>query len=190
MRKRPERTSPRSSCPGLEEVGDSKEQLEGAGHESLPNPERSLCSAHAAPGARREQSPPQLGQGMQLPAPAPAASPLASLSPAHDLELLLLLSHEPPGNAWEHRACHCPSPSCCPGSAIQAGAVGPPCPWGCCCPLAAVPLGVRMCQWSRQALCSQRLPDGNRGPVAVYDNLKFYYEFTFQQIPSYTKSRC
>lgn len=98
MRKRPERTSPRSSCPGLEEVGDSKEQLEGAGHESLPNPERSLCSAHATPRVCREQRPPQPGQGMQLLLPASTETALASLTLTDEMQLLWLPPHEHPSD--------------------------------------------------------------------------------------------
>lgn len=59
-------------------------------------PEISLCSAHTAPHPRREQSPPQLGQGLELPTqglssslPAPADTPVPSLTVVDDLELLL-----------------------------------------------------------------------------------------------------
>ena len=62
--------------------------------------EISLLPARTTPRPLREQSPLQLGQGLQLPAqglsftaPAPADTPLPSLTLVDDLQLLLLPHH-------------------------------------------------------------------------------------------------
>ena len=94
------------------EQGPPGSKVPGQPRVLAPNPPRapetSLCSAHAAPRPRREQSPPQPGQGLQLPPPAPADGRLHSLTLADELELFLLAPQVPPGDAWEHRACSRP----------------------------------------------------------------------------------
>ena len=68
-----------------------------------------MCPAHATPHLHREQSPRQLEEGLQFLLPAPAASPLPSLTFAESLELFFLLPQVLPGHPWEHRARHGPS---------------------------------------------------------------------------------
>ena len=69
-------------------------------------PLKSVCSAHTTPHPHREQSPPHPGQGLQLLLPAPAASPLPSLTSVDQLQLFLLPPQVSPAEPCKHRACH------------------------------------------------------------------------------------
>ena len=99
----PARATPASSPHGQEGAGANGICQKVLATNIPRAPEISLFSAHAAPRPRRERSPPQPGQGSQLPArglssspPAPADTPLPSLTLVDDLELLLLSPHAPP----------------------------------------------------------------------------------------------
>lgn len=114
---------PPSSCYGLEEAANNKEQL--AGNHSIPYNEDQLATNLPRPLNRvcALPIPPLVRAGSRAlcsrgrEGSSPWQPPVASLTPADDVELLvLMLSQVAPGHPCEHRACRGPS-----GTAVPHG---------------------------------------------------------------------